>query len=1656
MRNVLWVACCALVLTSNLPAHAADSPAQPLRVVGVLGNSAGMSPRPVPYAYYSGIAVDAQGRIYLAGAAEGMVVCDQDGHCLAVVPSPGGVASLLVRSGSFVFGVAGARDGRQSVLVRFDTRPESAAAIRAERVHDGPGDGALSPTLDRQGRVLLGMSDVARRTYTVVAVEPESGRAQDLFTLEQPQGATRAWRHLIQAEPDGSVCIEHAGGKNWGGRYDLHGQRLGDVIPGQILDDHRYTFNYAGGIRRMDLSGIRSEPGECGSELHENRMARQVARSGDRYFFVGRGGAVEAAWNGIHFTYTRRIGGAWIEDFVDAGDSLQGIAFTADGNQDVQHGITLPKSQPIGQLLHVGRPLHSLRVLAAVPGADELTYLARKGHDIVLCRERQAGGPLEEPLPELRAAGQCVRLGRDLLIADPASGTIWRRSWAKGAQLGAGAQKSVVFRSAKERGFRGAKGDNAAAIDLSALTAWRTDMPGVTGLAIAGDTVVAATAKQVVGLSADGSPRWISPTAYRGIRRLAATPQHVYVCDTAAHVVDQLDAETGRPLARLGVAGEPGAALDRLNHPQAVAADANGVYVADNGNGRVLVATSTQWRPEIPPLPREDNTPITAVRLPVHPPCAGRMSVNVYDTHDLTVRQLACARPSDESVIWDGRDLYGDWATPGEYHYHGIVAPKLSLRYVTSIEQSGTPPYRTADGRGSWGGVWGYVMDICPVSAAPDSDIVVLWAVEEGEGGLIRMSQDGEVRWKQHLDWWMKAQQMAVASDGSSIYIAAASALDAPQGQSNYGGDWNRPLLWRVSAETGAREPFPGTDQQHQRMFGKYLRGDRIVTDVAVAGGKVYLTAPAQDTLFVADARTGEPLAAWPIPQVSGVAIDSRGKMYVGSGRRIVELQNDTGKMPVAPDSELTRGTGKMPVAPDSELARGTGKMPGAPNGRTVVDDAGGPLWDLKITPHDELVASIGGPRQQVVFFDRDGRELRALGKSGGRPRCGKMDPQSFLDPVGLCVTGNGKLFVAEGACPKRFSRWSADGRFERQFHGPYYYSGMFGVDEARPEHVYGDTHGDIIRYVVDYETGRWDVDRYWIGVYHESNVPAKWWPRIRHKDGKTYWCSGSGGIVELRDDGFRGVAAVYGGWVEKQPDGNFQAMLHQKKTGLKGTWSDLNGDGRPQPDEWQVTDRPAYPLSASGPQQGWGGYFDEHFDFYMHDWSDDAAGGVWKIPVSRWVGSTPVYRWEEAQHVGLPLEHGLRHGGSGARTAFAAGGAVYAFNGAYNAANLPGVGHGHDWEVAQITKYDGRSGKPLWHAGQRCESFAAAGQHYCPTGAGGIVDDYLFWTDENSLVHVWDVERGLYVDTLLEDGSRGSLPSPYTVWVELFNTRVFRHPTSGKVYLLAASDAIHVFEVLGLERPPVRFQGTFTLTPEQVADARRQWSARNVPQYRMLGIPRPRGPVTIDGDLSEFAHAPAAEMVLRQSARGTARLMADDRFLYVAWDVVDDSPWKNAGGDTSALFKTGDTLDLWLGPSPGKRPPDVRDVRVLFAPAEKGAIVVAYRPKVEQGARRVPFRSPSGEVWMDRVEVLDDVRVAVKVGRNGYRLEAAIPRSRIGLDADCRKVGLDLSINFSDPAGQRNVARIHWARHGAAMVYDLPSEARFEPETWGEGEFQH
>jgi len=494
---------------------------RPLKVVGVLGNTSGMSDLPFPYAFYSGIAADAKGRLYFAGAAQGIPVSDQDGNCLAILRLPEGEGlvpqSRMVRAGDYVFCVAGRAHPFQGALYRVDTRAEDAKRLVAERLASAPGHWALSPTLDAAGRVVVGRSEIEKHLYTVTAYEPGTGQATELFAFALPDNAAWPWIHTIQAEPDGTISVTHRGVADVHWRFSPQGERVGEALDGQVIDGFRYFFGYHGGIIRRDLQG-KDAPGECGSEVPEIRMAQQMVRVDDRYFFAGRGGAVEAKWNGTTFVYHRRLGALHIQEMTGLDEVLQAAAFTESGNNDVEHPLEIPKTQPLGQLLISGSPFYGKHIVALAPAPFGYVAVYRQGGEFHVAYFGPQHLAYDIRATELQDAGQAAVLGQDLLVADPKSGTIWRRPLMdKGAPL----------------------------------TPWRTELPGVVGLAVGGEGLFVATATQVSRLSPDGRQvQWTAPVTYQGIRRLAATPDKVYVCDTAGAVVDQLDAQTGALQAR--------------------------------------------------------------------------------------------------------------------------------------------------------------------------------------------------------------------------------------------------------------------------------------------------------------------------------------------------------------------------------------------------------------------------------------------------------------------------------------------------------------------------------------------------------------------------------------------------------------------------------------------------------------------------------------------------------------------------------------------------------------------------------------------------------------------------------------------------------------------------------------------------------------------------------------------------------------------------------------------------------------------------------------------------------------------------------------------------------------------------------------------------
>ena len=183
MFHPLISVCVSLILVLACPALVRAQAQTPplLTVVGVLGNTVGMTGRPIPYAYYSGVAADSHGRLYLTGTDRGIPVVDQDGNLLAGLPIPdlGGMHthSIIARSGDFLYFVA--TNGFASALYRIDCKSADVSAITVTKVASGPGHWAISPTLDPAGKVIVAPL-TASATFALPSANVEPDQVSDV------------------------------------------------------------------------------------------------------------------------------------------------------------------------------------------------------------------------------------------------------------------------------------------------------------------------------------------------------------------------------------------------------------------------------------------------------------------------------------------------------------------------------------------------------------------------------------------------------------------------------------------------------------------------------------------------------------------------------------------------------------------------------------------------------------------------------------------------------------------------------------------------------------------------------------------------------------------------------------------------------------------------------------------------------------------------------------------------------------------------------------------------------------------------------------------------------------------------------------------------------------------------------------------------------------------------------------------------------------------------------------------------------------------------------------------------------------------------------------------------------------------------------------
>jgi len=1042
---------------------------------------------------------------------------------------------------------------------------------------------------------------------------------------------------------------------------------------------------------------------------------------------------------------------------------------------------------------------------------------------------------------------------------------------------------------------------------------------------------------------------------------------------------------------------------------------------------------------------QEALTPLT-LELPLPDRGAKSVSAAVFNTDGILVRTLPVqalaerARSRKLPIQWDGLDDDGRPLPPGRYTVKTLSHRGIGQRWVTSLHSAGNPPWRTDDGTGAWGGDHGP-----PIAACSDAERVYLgWTISEAGWAVIALKRDftpdGKVQklWGQHQVLELGILVTAMATDGERVFVAQDGKR---WGQKQPDSFTAGVVLW--DAKTGKPINFPfgqrtliasewkaSLKPKRPPLWEAVRAGDIGPQDmglnlmgIAVIGDQLFASLHLEDKVVPFDWRTGKNDGrSYSIPRPAGLAAEKGGTLLVVSGKRIVRLNPETG------------------------------------GGAGIISEGLSSPWSVATDPDGRIYVTDCGTAMQVKVFDRNGKPLRSIGKPGGRPWVGRYDPTGMLKPSGITVDADYSVWVCEhDNSPRRVSVWSPDGDLVADLLGPGAYAVEGIADDLKPGWV--NVHATL--FDVDYRTGKTKTlatltrpTLTGLQFGHDGGNMGRAL-KIRHLKGRTYVVhTGRGAVLVYRLDE---DALVCRPLFAMGDTGHMRFHLPQdlrEELKLKPNqtirWIDRNGDTFVQKPEIDIEPVPTTLRNY------WGPWVDDDLSFW-----NNRGNEIYHVEVAEWLpNGVPVYPRTSEQK---PLFKAL---GDQVHYVMRDGNAIYVLEQAKGDAR----GKGADWMAISRYTLDGRRQwayrrawlgfgleAPLSKPGDIVGAMKFIGK--ARIRAGGLFrPKMLTLIAVNGYFGHFNVlsQDGLWVSHLCKDNRYGPPADATTVWPENFSGWFFRNRDDGKVYLIAGDTDARIWEITGLNT--IRTASAALSLSERdhrqalAAALRRQGVSTETPPIRLR---RAQG-IQIDGDLGDWDMSAAVAIDAGEERGAKAALAFGDKQLRVAFDVQDASPMKNGGGDVALLFKTGDCCDVLLATDPRANPrrtrPVAGDIRLLFSVLEGKPTCVLYQPVLAAG-RREPrmFSSPVSAEPFDRVVQLASAKVAVKRSDKGYVLEAAVPLKEIGLapNAGAALRG-DVGVIFSDPGGHRNVLRAYYANKQSAIVNDIPSEARLEPQKWG------
>jgi len=1120
----------------------------------------------------------------------------------------------------------------------------------------------------------------------------------------------------------------------------------------------------------------------------------------------------------------------------------------------------------------------------------------------------------------------------------------------------------------------------------------------------------------------------------------------------------------------------------------------------------------------------QTNPPPIPIRFRINQP--GFVTLVIDDGNGRRVRNLISETPfgAGEHVVgWDGLDdlgrdtksaaaaIYhvpGKVVSPGRYTVRGLFRPELNLRYELTPYSHGHPPWKSKDRSSEWLANHSAPSAILfvPESAAPKRNkpspggqIIVGSYVSEGGSGVAWLDLKGN---KIHGQLWIGG-----VWTGATQFTRDEGDDAVPGVYAYTGSAWEGELrLYELLDEkTHGRGPADsrfgtGEDRPVLKPAWKFPESDKASNDdkrprlkgLAVHNGLLVASLPTLNQLLFVDARERKDLGAASLNDPRGVAFDRQGRLLVATSNRVLRFSRAAAVLP----------------KPEVLVA-------------TQIEDA----QQIAFDRDGQIYISDHGASHQVKVFSPEGKFLRAIGVAG-RPRVGPYDPKKMHFPTGITIASDGTLWVAEDdKTPKRISVWRTSGEFVRAFCGPAQYGGGGFLDsEDQSRFFYADEGGTEFR--IDWERGtaepvavyfRHDADPLGLVTHFNPACPPG---APMHRDGRTYLTDahnnnptagwGTAGIWVLENGVARPVAALgeprlWSVFFKAANSNAFLARLPAaarrdlKSAQVTFLWSDLNDDGRPQPEEVTATDKRAESVNV------------------MPDLSF-VTGSGWHFKPGRFTPrGAPVFDIKNGVKLVAQTQSPASSGGGQVLVASDGWSVFTTPPKPFSAYGIAGVRHGepmwsypslwpglHASHHSPVPEFPGeligttRLLGPTVKIGARTSSSTApsnarASANIPPSRPNGVAADgdirapiELFAINGNKGTIYLMTTDGLFVATLFRDSRQAAFDFPEhqrglsvnaaslheeCFWPAITQTR------GGEVWLQVHNGQL--VRVEGIENVRRLPEQTIQVTAPQLVAAR-DWqiqteAARQQTNASTMTIGLFSRTPQVDGKAGEWPTNLFVTIDTRRLQIGdwgskrvrteAALAVAGDR-LFACFKTAEPDLLANAGDAWPMHFKTGGALDVMLATDPAADPNRTTaargDVRLLVTMVNKKPVAVLYRPVAPGGrGEPFPFTSPLRTIQFDRIDdVTAELQFNTTVVKNekertqSAMYEFSIPLATLGLKpVTGQAIRGDIGVLRGN--GATTLQRSYWRNKSAALTSDVPSEAELLPKLWGRMEFR-